>query len=196
MHGTTAGAWGARCSQSDRRRFLATTIGIVRDQIRGTDSASCADWHQRKAVPLTKEQRDRMTPGQVLDDIVRQGNERFRTGKMVSRDYRERQQRASAAGQFPAAVVLGCIDGRVRRPRLSSTRASATRSTRGSRGTSSTTICSGAWSLPAPWHGAKVLPALRTHRVWRDRGGDRRCGDGQLDGAAGPHQAGYFGHDV
>ena len=30
---------------------------------------------------------------------------------MVSRDYRD-QQRTSAAGQFPAAVVLGCIDSR------------------------------------------------------------------------------------
>jgi carbonic anhydrase len=30
---------------------------------------------------------------------------------MVTRDYRD-QQRASAAGQYPAAVVLGCIDSR------------------------------------------------------------------------------------
>jgi carbonic anhydrase len=30
---------------------------------------------------------------------------------MVSRDYRD-QQRTSAAGQYPAAVVLGCIDSR------------------------------------------------------------------------------------
>ena len=51
-----------------------------------------------------------MTPSQVLD-ALRQGNERFRTGKMVSRDYRD-QQRSSATGQFPAAVVLGCIDSR------------------------------------------------------------------------------------
>ena len=59
---------------------------------------------------LTKEQRDRMTPGEVLD-ALRQGNERFRAGKMVSRDYRD-QQKSSAAGQFPSAVVLGCIDSR------------------------------------------------------------------------------------
>jgi carbonic anhydrase len=59
---------------------------------------------------LTKEQRDRMTPRQVLDEL-RRGNERFRAGKMTVRDYRD-LQRASAAGQFPAAVVLGCIDSR------------------------------------------------------------------------------------
>jgi carbonic anhydrase len=46
----------------------------------------------------------------VLESL-KQGNERFRTGKMVARDYRD-QQRTSAAGQYPAAVLLGCIDSR------------------------------------------------------------------------------------
>ena len=60
---------------------------------------------------LTKEERDRMTPGQVIEEL-RTGNDRFRTGRMVSRDYRA-QQRSSAAAQFPAAVTLGCVDSRV-----------------------------------------------------------------------------------
>jgi carbonic anhydrase len=51
-----------------------------------------------------------MTPGQVLQ-ALKQGNERFRAGRMIARDYRD-QQRTSAAGQFPAAVILGCIDSR------------------------------------------------------------------------------------
>jgi carbonic anhydrase len=51
-----------------------------------------------------------MTPDQVIADM-KKGNERFRTGKMVPHDYIA-QQRSSAAGQFPAAVVLGCIDSR------------------------------------------------------------------------------------
>jgi carbonic anhydrase len=59
---------------------------------------------------LTKERRDRMTPGQVIDEM-KKGNERFRAGKMLPHDYRD-QQRSSAAGQYPAAVVLGCIDSR------------------------------------------------------------------------------------
>ena len=106
MHGTTAGVMG-RVQCSDRRRFLATTIGVC--AINPGTRAS-AQTGTSGSGSLTKEQRDRMTPGQVLDTL-RQGNERFRTGKMVSRDYRD-QQRASAAGQFPAAVVLGCIDSR------------------------------------------------------------------------------------
>jgi carbonic anhydrase len=59
---------------------------------------------------LTKEERDRMTPDGVIAEI-KKGNERFRAGKMVPRDYLA-QQRSSAPGQFPAAVVLGCVDSR------------------------------------------------------------------------------------
>ena len=59
---------------------------------------------------LNREQRDRMTPAQVLDEL-KKGNERFLSGKMIQWDYRD-QQRTTAAGQFPAAVILGCIDSR------------------------------------------------------------------------------------
>jgi carbonic anhydrase len=64
----------------------------------------------RATGTLTKEERDRLTPGQVIDELKR-GNERFRSGKSASRDYRD-QQLASAAGQYPAAVALGCVDSR------------------------------------------------------------------------------------
>ena len=60
---------------------------------------------------LTKEQRDAMTPQQVIDEL-KKGNERFRSGKMAARDYLA-EKRASAAGQYPAAVLLGCLDSRV-----------------------------------------------------------------------------------
>jgi carbonic anhydrase len=60
---------------------------------------------------LTKEQRDAMSPSQVIDEL-KKGNERFRSGKMAQRDYLA-EQRASAAGQYPAAVILGCLDSRV-----------------------------------------------------------------------------------
>lgn len=59
---------------------------------------------------LTKEQRDRLTP----DDVIAQmklGNERFRSGKPDPHDY-VAQKRSSSAGQYPAAIVLGCIDSR------------------------------------------------------------------------------------
>ena len=39
-------------------------------------------------------------------------------------------------------------------------------------------------------------PALRTHGLWRDQGGDRRRRDGQLDGVAGACEAGDVGHNA
>jgi carbonic anhydrase len=92
---------------SQRRRFLATAIGAC--AIAPVTSVPTQSATQGSGA-LTKSQRDNMTPGQVLDGL-KQGNERFRTGKMVLRDYRD-QQRTSAAGQYPAAAVLGCIDSR------------------------------------------------------------------------------------
>jgi carbonic anhydrase len=59
---------------------------------------------------LTKEERDRLSPDQVID-AMKKGNERFRAGTTMPRHYIA-QQRSSAAGQFPAAVVLGCVDSR------------------------------------------------------------------------------------
>jgi len=90
-----------------RRGFLKTVAGAcaftpvaaLSMQFAGGGSAS-----------LTKEQRDRMTPGQVIDEL-KKGNERFRAGKMHPHDYLA-QKRYTAAGQYPAAVVLGCIDSR------------------------------------------------------------------------------------
>ena len=60
---------------------------------------------------LTKDERDAMTPAHVIDEL-KKGNERFRTGKMAKRDYLA-EQKASAKGQYPAAVILGCLDSRV-----------------------------------------------------------------------------------
>ena len=90
-----------------RRRFLATAIGAYGV---APVTAESTQTGTKGSGSLTKEQRDRLTPGDVLD-ALKKGNERFRTGNMAQRDYRD-QQRTSAAGQFPAAVVLGCIDSR------------------------------------------------------------------------------------
>jgi carbonic anhydrase len=96
-----------RCSLG-RRGFLGTIIGacaiapIVRLPLQlGAPSSGS----------LTKEQRDRMTPEQVIEEL-KKGNQRFLSGKMAPRDYLA-EKRSSAAGQYPAAVILGCVDSRV-----------------------------------------------------------------------------------
>jgi carbonic anhydrase len=58
----------------------------------------------------TREIQDALTPQQVLQ-ILKDGHDRFRTGRRLTRDL-GRQVRATADGQHPLAVVLSCIDSR------------------------------------------------------------------------------------
>lgn len=58
----------------------------------------------------TRELQGQVTSTQVLQ-ILEEGNERFRTGRRLSRDL-GRQLHATAQGQHPLAVVLSCIDSR------------------------------------------------------------------------------------
>jgi len=94
-----------RCLMS-RRGFVRTAVGAWVF----APAASSAALLQAGSGALTKEARDRMTPDEVIAGM-KKGNERFRAGKMMPHDYLAQQQ-SSAAGQFPAAVVLGCIDSR------------------------------------------------------------------------------------
>ncbi|OXC92356.1 carbonic anhydrase [Achromobacter sp. 77] len=63
-----------------------------------------------QAASLSQAQRDAMTPDQVID-MMKRGNARFRAGKPQKHDYLA-QKRSSALGQYPAAVILSCIDSR------------------------------------------------------------------------------------
>jgi len=58
----------------------------------------------------TRDLQEAVTPAQVLQ-ILKDGNERFRIGRQLTRDL-GRQVEATAAGQHPLAVVLSCIDSR------------------------------------------------------------------------------------
>jgi carbonic anhydrase len=62
------------------------------------------------ADALTKVQRDKLSPDDVLA-LMKKGNKRFYSGKRQILDVLA-QQRASAKGQYPAAVLLTCIDSR------------------------------------------------------------------------------------
>jgi len=72
--------------------------------------AGAASMRDAAAQALTKEQRDKLTPDQVID-LLKQGNARFRSGKMRAHDY-VAQKKATAGGQYPAAAILSCIDSR------------------------------------------------------------------------------------
>jgi len=89
----------APVSLNSRRGLLKSAMGLA-----------AAVGTIRYAAALTREQRDSMTPDKVLE-AMQSGNERFRTGKMLAHDYIA-QKRATAAGQYPAAAILSCIDSR------------------------------------------------------------------------------------
>jgi carbonic anhydrase len=95
-----------RCGTLSRRRMLKATVGVAA----GAAMAGLAVPGVSFAAAMSKVDRDKLTPDQIIQ-LMMQGNERFRTGKMVQHDYLA-QKRASAAGQYPAAVILSCIDSR------------------------------------------------------------------------------------
>lgn len=93
------------CSQP-RRNFLKVTASTAAMGIFGGSLVSGAAY----ADALTKAQRDKMSPSEIIEAMKR-GNKRFRSGVRKNRNYLN-EQRASAAGQYPAAVLLSCIDSR------------------------------------------------------------------------------------
>lgn len=58
----------------------------------------------------TKTSQQALTPQQAVQ-MLKDGNERFVKGEMTKRDLRA-QAAATAAGQYPYAVILSCIDSR------------------------------------------------------------------------------------
>jgi carbonic anhydrase len=65
----------------------------------------------KKSVVQTKESQSAMTPARALD-ALKEGNARFRAGTSVQKNL-PAKVKASAAGQYPFAVVLSCMDSRV-----------------------------------------------------------------------------------
>ena len=90
----------------NRRRFCGLTGLAVATALLGTAPLGTV----ARAAALTKAQREKLTPEEIIAHM-KQGNERFRLGKESPHDYLA-QQKVSAKGQYPAAVILSCIDSR------------------------------------------------------------------------------------
>ncbi|HKP56547.1 MAG TPA: carbonic anhydrase family protein [Polyangiales bacterium] len=61
-------------------------------------------------APWTKERRDNATADEIIEAMKR-GNRRYSEGKLITRSLLH-EQRASVSGQYPAAMVLSCVDSR------------------------------------------------------------------------------------
>ncbi|WP_407159441.1 carbonic anhydrase family protein [Bradyrhizobium sp. STM 3557] len=95
------------CNCLDRRSLLKLAGGATAVGISGGSLLFAA---AARSDALTKELRDKLTPDQIIQ-AMKNGNERFRKGERKERNYL-REQEASAAGQYPAAALLTCIDSR------------------------------------------------------------------------------------
>jgi carbonic anhydrase len=89
----------------DRRAFcravgVATAVGFAEASV-GSVLAN---------ADLTKQQRDNMTADGIIQQM-KAGNERFRSGKPQHRDLMS-EAKATAKGQYPAAIVFSCVDSR------------------------------------------------------------------------------------
>lgn len=101
-----------------RRTFIKTSTVAAAVGLLGAYGAKAAETkpaettaaQEPPVVVLTKEARDQMTADQIVAKW-KEGNVRFREGRKIQRDFLA-EQRATASGQFPAGVLLSCIDSR------------------------------------------------------------------------------------
>lgn len=91
-----------------RRAILKQTLAVSALSVTGMAALSVPSISF--AASLSKEERDGMTPDAVIEHF-KQGNLRFRENRPEKHDYLA-QKRNSTVGQYPAAVILSCIDSR------------------------------------------------------------------------------------
>ena len=97
----------AKCNiAASRRHFLGGSFAVTAMGFAGMGALTGIAY----GAALTKAQREKLTPDDILA-LMKKGNQRFSTGKREEHNYLA-QQRASAAGQHPMAVLLSCIDSR------------------------------------------------------------------------------------
>jgi carbonic anhydrase len=94
------------CGQFSRRTFFKLATGAAMTGVFSATMSSSLVY----ADALGKEKRDKMTPDEILAAFKR-GNKNFSKGLRTSRNYLN-EQKASAKGQYPSAVILSCIDSR------------------------------------------------------------------------------------
>jgi carbonic anhydrase len=89
-----------------RRKFLRRSSAVAGLGLMG----GIAQTQVAFADALSKEQRAAMSPDAILA-AMKKGNDQFRKGYRKNRNYLN-EAKASAKGQYPAAVILSCIDSR------------------------------------------------------------------------------------
>ena len=106
-----------RTSKLSRRCFFPTAalgmsfgVSATCSAVGAADAPKGTTAGDELVQPLTKTARDALRPSEIIARL-KSGNERFRSGKKQHRDFLEELKR-TAGGQWPEAVILGCIDSR------------------------------------------------------------------------------------
>jgi carbonic anhydrase len=106
MQSKTMEAASGESQYLSRRTFLKLTSGAAMTGVFGVNLSTSLVY----ADALGKEKRDKMTPDEILAAFKR-GNANFSKGLRTSRNYIN-EQKVTAKGQYPSAIVLSCIDSR------------------------------------------------------------------------------------
>jgi carbonic anhydrase len=91
------------CPAAHRRKFLAASVALGGAAFIGASGSALA-------AAMTKAERAKLGDDDILA-VMKKGNRRFSRGQRQDHDYLA-QQRATASGQYPLAVLLSCIDSR------------------------------------------------------------------------------------
>ena len=119
---TAASEREAPASPLSRRQFSAllgaSTLGLTltacasgNDAEASEESSTMASSPAQQAPTQNATSQGAMTPDSALQ-MLRDGNERFVAGTPAQRDFAAQIQQ-TASGQYPFAIVLGCVDSRV-----------------------------------------------------------------------------------
>ncbi len=93
-------------------KLLATALFIaLTASLTGAHHKSSEGKAGHHGMTQTKASQDKLTPNEALQRL-KDGNARFVKGMSVNRDYIA-QAKTTASGQYPFAIVLGCVDSRV-----------------------------------------------------------------------------------
>src|SRR5262245_58029601 len=95
-----------KCQRLSRRTFFKLTSGAAITGVFGASLPRSLVY----AEAIGREKRDKMTPDEILA-AFKSGNQNFSKGLRTSRNYIN-EQKTTARGQYPSAIILSCIDSR------------------------------------------------------------------------------------
>jgi carbonic anhydrase len=104
----TIQCFGGSLTKQHRPIAFCTLVVII--ALTGFVATGVADGDAASAA-LTREAQAAINPDKALE-MLKEGNERFASGKCVERDYLA-QVKQTSQGQYPFAAVVSCLDSRI-----------------------------------------------------------------------------------